>query len=100
MTDEMLRLITVVLWQGFSLAFVITILARAALASSNTEKPNAIRMSMPLRAAIGAFAFVGLFGTASLAGTPAGLSEGAVVAALIGAICGTWLGYRFARQIA
>lgn len=96
MIEDKLGLLLVVLWQGFSLALVVTILARAALRDSGASR--GLRLSRRLRFYMAAFALVGLFGAAMLAGTPAGLSSEAIVATLLGAGAGVAAGVRMSDQ--
>jgi hypothetical protein len=94
MTDDLLRLVAVTIWQSFSLAFVITLLARAALSDG---KPGAIPIARPLRIAVAAFALLGLFGAASIVGA-AGPSQSIIAAILVlSATCGIALAYRIGR---
>ena len=86
---EQLSLWATVIWQGFSLALVIGVLARAAVATEQGRRLR-VRISMPHRLLVAGFCVVGLFAAAATAGGPARMSGVATFAMLLGVAGGVW----------
>jgi hypothetical protein len=98
--QEQAILWSTVLWQGFSLALVICVLARGAVAKEQGRELRIIQLSLPSRLLLGVFCVVGLFAVAATAGTPAGLTTPAIVATFAGVGGGIWLALRGIKKAA
>lgn len=95
--EDYIVLWSTVLWQGFSLALIICILARGSVATNRGRTLAIADLSFSMRLLIGMFSMVGLFSAAATAGTPTGLTGAAIAATLIGIIGGIWVGFRLIR---
>jgi hypothetical protein len=96
---EQVTIWATLLWQGFSLALVISILARAAVAIEQKRELGLIRLSLAHRLFIGGFCFIGLFAAALTGGTPTAHMGSAFVGLLIGAASGIWMAIRLIKKV-
>lgn len=88
--------LAIIIWHAFSLALVITILARAAIAQRDIDSANPAS-DMDTRS-FALFAFVGLFGTAVMGGSAPGMTAEAITATFAGAAAGIFVGHRAFRR--
>jgi hypothetical protein len=86
------------LWQGFSLALVISMLARVAVAGEERRELR-LRLTLAERVFIAFFCFVGLSAAALSGGTPHGVTATATAIAFAGVAGGIWIALRVIRKV-